>query len=154
MLFLYGILYSIDPVKTAGAWTYSNNIIVEILPILLIVYASMAAFNFIPEEKLKKSIAKTEGFFQYLIMALLGTFSHGPIYAWYPLLSDLNKRGLTYGSIGTYLFSKGIKLTLLPLMFYYFGVKLTILFSLTLFILSFVQGFVIDKLLKKEDTAD
>ena len=113
----------------------------------------MAAFNFIPEKKLKQSIEKTEGFFQYLILSLLGMVSHGPIYAWYPLLSDLHKRGLTYGSVGTYLFSKGIKLTLMPLMIYYFGVKLTLFFTLVLFVLSFVQGYALDLILKKNDTA-
>jgi uncharacterized membrane protein YraQ (UPF0718 family) len=82
-------------------------------------------------------------------MSVLGMISHGPIYAWYPLLKDLGNRGLTEGSIAAYLFSKGIKLTLLPIMIHYFGFPLTAWFTLTLFVLSFLQGYIIDLFMKK-----
>ena len=149
VIFIYIILFVLNADKTTKSILYSLNIMKEIIPILGIIYIFMVIFNFIPEKKLKNFIQKTKGFYQYLVLSLLGMISHGPIYAWYPLLKDLHERGLSYGSIGAYLFSKGIKLTLLPLMIYYFGLKLTILFSITLFVLSFVQAFLIDLLIKK-----
>lgn len=148
VLLVYGALYLVDSTKTAGALGYALGIMWDILPILGIIYVFMVAFNFIPEKRLKASIQKTQGLTQYLILSLLGMISHGPIYAWYPLLSDLRKRGLTQGSVATYLFSKGIKLTMIPITAYYFGLPFTLVFSLTLFILSFVQGILVDLLMR------
>jgi uncharacterized membrane protein YraQ (UPF0718 family) len=149
VLIAYGVLFVIDSEKTGISTLYSLKIMKDILPILAIVYIFMALFNFIPEKHLKSYIQKTTGFYQYLIMSVLGMISHGPIYAWYPLLKDLGNRGLTEGSIAAYLFSKGIKLTLLPIMIHYFGFPLTAWFTLTLFLLSFLQGYLIDLFMKK-----
>ena len=133
-MLLYLALTLISKEKVLMAVGYSLEVFKEILPILLIVYVFMVAFNFIPEKRLKASIQKSEGFFQYLILSVLGMVSHGPIYAWYPLLSDLRKKGLTEGAIAAYLFSKGIKLTLIPIMALYFGLTFTLVFSLTLYL--------------------
>ncbi len=154
VLLLYIVLFFIDQNKTMESLTYGLKIFRDILPIFGIIYIFMVVFNFIPEKKLKSYMQKTTGFFQYFVLSLLGMISHGPIYAWYPLLKDLKNRGLTYGSIAAYLFSKGIKLTLLPLIIHYFGIKLTVIFSVTLFILSFLQAFLIDLFMKSNTPAD
>ncbi|MBN2260566.1 MAG: hypothetical protein JW702_08470 [Clostridiales bacterium] len=153
VIITYLILFYFNKVKTIDSFTYAWGIFIEIIPILGLIYIFMVIFNFIPEKKLRAYMQKTSGFYQYLILSLLGMISHGPIYAWYPILSDLKTRGLTYGSIGAYLFSKGIKLTLIPLMIYYFGAKLTVLFSATLFSLSFIQAFLIDLFMNEKKSA-
>ncbi|MEA2074619.1 MAG: hypothetical protein U9O85_02630 [Euryarchaeota archaeon] len=43
-----------------------------------------------------------------------GIISHGPIYIWYPLLKELRDRGMRSGLIAAFMYSRAIKIPLLP----------------------------------------
>ena len=144
MILIYVILYFLYPEKTFNAILYVIEIIKEILPILLFVYVFMVAFAFINEKKLKEYIQKAPMFVKYILLSLLGTLSHGPIYAWYPLLKELNQKGISKGAIGTFLYSRGIKLTLLPMLVSFFDLKYAIILTITTLIFSLIEGIVID----------
>jgi uncharacterized membrane protein YraQ (UPF0718 family) len=47
----------------------------------------------------------TVGFIQYFILSLLGTVSHGPIYAWYPLMNNFHEKGVHYDPIASFLYA-------------------------------------------------
>ena len=132
------------------AMAYVLGIVIEIIPILILVYVFMVAFTFIKPNHLKKMIQESHPVLRYLLMGILGTLSHGPIYAWYPFLKDLYEKGLTKGSIGAFLYARGIKLTLIPLFISFFGLKYVLLFMVFLFIFSLVEGFFLDLFLKRD----
>ncbi len=140
----YIVLYFIDSVKTIAAINYVIAIILEIIPILLIVYVIMVIFSLLDEKKLKKAIDKAPKLLKYVLMSILGTISHGPIYAWYPFLKDLNEKGLSRGPIGTFLYSRGIKLTLIPMLVSFFDLKFVIILTITTLVFSVFEGFLID----------
>jgi uncharacterized membrane protein YraQ (UPF0718 family) len=71
---------------------------------------------------------------------LAGVISHGPMYAWYPLLTDLRRHGMHDGLITCFFFARAIKVPLLPLMVDYFGWRFTITLSLYILLGSLVQG--------------
>ncbi|MFO7849816.1 MAG: hypothetical protein R6V67_07645 [Spirochaetia bacterium] len=50
-----------------------------------------------------------------------GTLSHGPVFAWYPFLSDLQGKGVSNGKIAAFLFARAVKIPLLAAMVFYFG---------------------------------
>ena len=144
MIVIYIILYFIYPEKTLNSLKYVFNIIKEILPILLLVYIFMLGFAFINEQKLKTYIEKAPMALKYLLMSALGTLSHGPIYAWYPFLKELNKKGLSMGTMGTFLYSRGIKLVLLPMLVSFFDIKYAIILTVTTLVFSIIEGIIID----------
>ncbi len=107
----------------------------------------------INEKKLKSVVENSPQFVQYLVMTVFGTFSHGPMYAWYPLMKGFHEKGISYGSIATFLYARGIKLAMMPALISYFGIKYTIVLTTYLVIFSNIQGFVVDILIKDKAQA-
>lgn len=144
MLIVYFILLMIDSNKTFLSVEYVWVIIKEIIPILFIVYIFMLLMSFINENKLKRYIDRAPMLLKYSLMAVLGTLSHGPIYAWYPFLGDLHEKGISKGSVSTFLYARGIKLTLLPMLISFFDLKFAIILTITTFLFSILQGMIMD----------
>jgi uncharacterized membrane protein YraQ (UPF0718 family) len=149
VILIYLTLYFISPIKTTEAITYSFGIIKEIIPILFFVFIITTLFNLIDEKKLKQKIQTTKNKNKYFLMSLLGVISHGPVYAWYPFLKNVKEKGMSNGSLSVFIYTRGIKIALIPIMIGYFGAKFTILFTILIFIFSFIQGVLIDKIVNE-----
>lgn len=147
MIISYALFFIFDFDRAGLAFEYVWSILVELLPILLLVYIFMFLNTFVKEKKLKKFIQTAPIVVQYILMSLLGTLSHGPIYAWYPLLEDFHKKGISYGHIASFLYARGIKLTLLPMLVLYFDLKYAIILTIVLFTFSVVEGYLINFLI-------
>ena len=79
-----------------------------------------------------------------IISALFGIVSHGPIYVWYPLLRDLKQHGMRSGLVAVFLYNRAIKIPLLPIMIFYFGVFFVIILCIYMIIASVFQGKIIE----------
>jgi uncharacterized membrane protein YraQ (UPF0718 family) len=150
VLILYIVLAFVNPGNILEATGYSLKILISVLPILLLVLLFMFLFNLIDEKKLKKVIENSPQFIQYMVMTFLGTFSHGPIYAWYPLMKEFHDKGISYGSVASFLYARGIKLTLMPILVSYFGLKFTIILTVYMLVFSYIQGILVDLLVDKK----
>ena len=73
--------------------------------------------------------------------------SSGPIYMWYPLLSDLKKKGLNSGFIACFLYNRSIKIAILPMAILYFGWKYVLVLSVVMILMSVAQALLINKLI-------
>lgn len=144
MLGLYSILYLISPEKMMSAIQYVAAIVWDILPILVLVYLFMFGMSFLNEKKLKKNIERAPSLVKYILMSLLGTLSHGPIYAWYPFLNDLHDKGISKGNVAAFLYARGIKLTLLPMLVAFFDLKYAVVLTSVTFSFAIIQGFMMD----------
>jgi len=133
----------------------SNNIIISlqsswiiffnILPILIFVIFLMGISNyFLKPNKVSKYLGKESGLKGWLLSALFGIISHGPIYVWYPLLEDLKKNGMRTGLIAVFLYNRAIKIPLLPIMVFYFGIIFVITLCIYMIIASIIQGKIIE----------
>jgi uncharacterized membrane protein YraQ (UPF0718 family) len=60
------------------------------------------------------------------------------------LLKDLRKKGLSQGTIATFLYARGIKLTLLPMLVSFFDLKFAIILTVTTFVFAIIEGLIID----------
>ncbi|MEA1974283.1 MAG: hypothetical protein U9N10_01850 [Bacillota bacterium] len=146
----YVILLFVNKSATLKALKYSVELFKTVAPVLLLVLVFMFIFNLIDEKKLKSVIERSPQFLQYLMMTLFGIFSHGPIYAWYPLMKDFHRKGISYGSIATFLYARGIKFAMLPALISYFGIKYTIILTIYLVIFANIQGILVDIIMKDE----
>lgn len=125
---------------------FSLNLLIKIVPVFAVIFVLMVGFEyFISEEKIKKYLGASSGKKRWIIAIGAGILSSGPIYAWYPLLGDLKKKGVGFGLIATFIYSRAIKLPLLPIMAYFFGIKYTIVLTVVLIIASIVQGIIFEK---------
>lgn len=144
MMISYGLFFLINKNQALDAVDYVIDIFKDLIPILIFVYIFMVAMSFIHEKKLKKTIERVPMLVKYILMSILGTLSHGPIYAWYPFLKDLNEKGISKGHVASFLYARGIKLTLLPMLISFFDLKFAIILSIVIFIFAIIQGIFID----------
>ena len=100
-----------------------------------------------PQFILKHS--KEKGIKKWFFAVVGGIISLGPIYVWYPLLKDLRDKGLDEGLIACFLYNRSIKIVVLPLAVFYFGIQYVAVLCLVMIIASVAQGLLIDKLMNK-----
>jgi len=132
--------------KATIALNKALTTLATIAPIFILIIFLTAIINFfVSPKKLAKHLGQESGFRGYLIALSAGIVSHGPMYAWYPLIEDLKKHGLKSGLIVTFFYARGLKLPMLPIMAAYFGLFYTVVVSLLLIVFSLLQGYIVDK---------
>jgi uncharacterized membrane protein YraQ (UPF0718 family) len=146
----YIVLIFLDSGLFFRAFTFSLETIFKIIPVFILVFLLIFLNTiFLNGSEIKKHLGENGGFKGWLISIAGGIISSGPIYMWYPFLSDLQEKGMKKSFIAAFLYSRAIKIPLLPLMIFYFGVPFTIFFNFILLIFSFLNGFFVQLILEK-----
>src|SRR4030042_6776108 len=107
----YGILgiYDFDLLK--NALSALAGLIARIAPILLLVFIVMFLTNlFSQSNRLVRFLGKGSGLRGWMVAIGGGIASSGPIYMWYPLLSDLKGKGMKDSFIAAFLYNRGVKI--------------------------------------------
>ncbi len=147
----YIVTLFIDSKKISSALNFFSTTIVKVIPIIFLVFVLMALTNyFVNHKTLVKYMGKKSGIKGWIISIVAGIISTGPIYMWYPLLSELKKQGVRKGLISAFLYNRAIKIPLLPMIILYFGLVYTIILTVVMMLLSVVQGLIIEKILSKK----
>jgi len=125
------------------------NLLKQIIPALLIVFIFMFLSNLFFKPKLIiRFFGEKADIRAWLIVIIGGILSAGPIYAWYPLLSDFKEKGMQNRFIATFLYNRAVKIPLLPMMVYYFSLPFAIILSFYMVIFSIINGVLVDKIIK------
>ena len=149
-LLIYASVYFIAPDKVLPIWISFWKIIRQIAPILIVVYLIMLLTNyFVDNQHLQKYMSENVGYKAWGISILAGILSVGPIYIWYPLLKDLQDKGVKDKYLATFLYNRGIKLQWLPVLLLYFGWKYALVLLIVMTILSIFQGIITERLSSK-----
>jgi len=124
-------------------------IIKKIIPIFLLIFILLFLINYlINPKKIVSFLSKGSKVKGWLIFVVSGILSTGPIYAWYPLLKELQEKGIRNGYISAFLYNRSIKIALLPLFIYYFGVTFVVILSLVMIAASILQGVILEKIME------
>ena len=125
------------------------KLLIKLIPVLFGVYLIMFFINWLLKPpKIIRYLGYKSGFKGILIAITGGIISTGPIYVWFSLLADLRNMGMTNFLITIFLYNRAIKIPLLPLIIYYFGLQFTITLTVLLIIFSILDGWLVDKLLQ------
>jgi len=144
VVFLYLLIFQLEPEGLQKSLKASAYLLVKIIPVLLFVIFFMGIINyFVNPKTVSKYVGKGSGIKGWLLAISTGILSHGPIYIWYPLLRDLRNQGMSSGLTAVFLYSRAIKIPLLPLMVFYFGIKFVIVLIIFIIFGSLVEGKVI-----------
>jgi uncharacterized membrane protein YraQ (UPF0718 family) len=145
VIVLYLVLLVIDQKKMQESLILSWNLFVRILPAMLFIILFMGIMNYaVRPGTVMKYMGKAAGGKGWLLAVLTGILSHGPIYAWYPLLKELKTQGAREGLIAVFLYNRAIKIPLLPLLIYYFGLAYAIVLLFYMVAASLIEGVAID----------
>jgi len=113
---------------------------VNIIPMLLVVFILLFISNlYIKPTIIVNYLGKISKIKGWLIAITGGIISSGPIYMWYPLLSDLKKKGAKDSLLVSFLYNRAIKIPLLPLMVYYFGWLFVLVLTFYMVIFSIIR---------------
>lgn len=132
-----------------------GSLIIQILPILAIVFGLIFIFNyFIEPKRVVEFFGRGSGIKGWLIAIVGGIISTGPIYMWYPLLADLKEHGMRNALISTFLYNRAIKLQLIALMIYYFGLAFILILSIYMLIFSIINGYLTEKIVSGKENRE
>ncbi|HHE37963.1 MAG TPA: permease [Candidatus Cloacimonetes bacterium] len=137
VLFVYLLLFFVAPQGFYQSVKISGRIFSSVILILVAVVVLTAIINyFLNPKKITKQLSKNAGLKGWLIATTGGIISHGPPYVWYSLISELQKKGMSKGLSAVFLYTRAIKIPLLPMMIVFFGWNLTIILNLLIIISS------------------
>jgi len=147
VIVLYIILFCLNPKHTYNSFKASGDIFIKLIPVLLLVVLLMGLINhFLRPKAIARYLGKESGIKGWFLAISAGILSHGPIYIWYPMLEDLRKQGMRTGLASVFLYNRAIKIPLLPVMIYYFGLEFTVTLLICVVIASLIGGKVIEML--------
>ena len=146
---IYVVLFFIDNTNFTLVVNKFFDIFKVLIPIFAFIIILTALINyFLKPKQIMKHFGANSGKKGIFYTIIGGILSHGPMYAWYGMLSDMRSHGLKDGLIATFLYARAVKLPLLPLMFGIFGLSYTIILNIYIIIFAILQGKIIDKFLK------
>jgi len=148
ILLIYLLLFIFRQDLFSLVINFFYNILLKIIPIFILVFILMSLTNYFITPKFVTKHLKEKGIKKWFFIIIGGILSTGPIYMWYPLLADLKNKGLNYGLIACFLYNRAIKIPLLPIAIFYFGLKYILILSFVMVIVSIIQGILINKLME------
>ena len=147
VVLLYIVLYFYKIDKIIESLHHLGKNTLQIIPIFIFVIFLTAVINYYyPKQKIAKMLQGKSATKTYVVSLIAGIISHGPVFAWFPLLKDLKDKGVKEGGLVTFFYGRGIKLTLLPVMISYFGQLYTIIFIGYIAVAAVLQGIIYEKL--------
>jgi len=145
----YIILFFVDYNNALVSIDKFIKIFITLIPIFIFIIILTALINyFLKPKQILKHFGEDSGKMGIFYSLLGGILSHGPMYAWYGMLKDMKSHGLKDGLIVTFLYSRAIKLPLLPLMIDIFGITYTIVINMYIIVFSIIQGKIMDQYMK------
>jgi len=149
-LIAYGILAVYDLGLLKNALSTLAGLIARIAPILLLVFGVMFLTNlFFESNRVIRFLGVGSGLRGWMLAIAGGIVSSGPIYMWYPLLSDLKEKGMKDSLIAAFLYNRAIKIPLIPMMIYYFGWPFALILSIYQVLFSVGNGILVQFLARE-----
>jgi len=147
VILLYIILYLLNPNSIYKPLNVSLNIFIQIIPVIIMVIVLMGFSNYFLKPKIiLKYLGRESGTKGWILAIVFGIVSHGSIYVWYPFLKDLHKQGMKTSLIAVFLYNRAIKIPLLPIMIFYFGIPFVIVLMIYMILASVIEGKVLENI--------
>lgn len=146
VLSLYLLTLLFNKILFIKSLLYAKEVIIGVIPILIIIFIFTFLSNlWLTGNKVNRLLITKAGPLQYFGAIIFGILSSGPIYMWYPLLSELKEKGLKNSLITIFLYNRAVKIPLMPMIIYYFGIPF--LFVTTFFMITFslINGYFVDR---------
>jgi len=146
VLGIYGLSGIIDASQTSRAIASFMQLLDKVLPVLVLVFLLIFVIDlFLNPKRIETYLGQKSGIKGWLVAIIGGILATGPIYAWYAVLSELKQKGMRASLVAVFLYSRAVKLPLLPLLVHYFGIHYTMVLVLYLVIFSLISGLVMER---------
>lgn len=147
VLVAHGVVALLDPEAAGQALRLFGKVMQGVLPALVITFVLLLATDLFFQPKwIRRRLGREAGATGWLLAAVGGVLATGPVYAWYPLLGELREKGMHPSLAAVFLYSRAIKLPLLPVMIHYFGGAYTLVLCFYILGFSAINGALVAKL--------
>jgi uncharacterized membrane protein YraQ (UPF0718 family) len=124
------------------------KLIIQIVPVLWFVFVLMFLMNYFVNNDLLKKYMWDEAWIKGWFIAIFWwILSAWPVYAWYPLMEDLQKKWIKDRYLVTFLYNRWIKLQWAPVLISYFGLEYSIILMLVMAVFSIPQWLITERLI-------
>jgi len=147
VIIIYVIVAWVNFTIFSSSLIFFYRLIVKIVPIFVLIFILMTFTNLFITPHFITRHFKEPGIKKWIFVIIGGILSTGPIYMWYPLLADLREKGVDNGFIAAFLYSRAIKIPLLPVIIFYFSLKYIIALTVVMIGFSVIQGITVNKIL-------
>ena len=131
VLVIYLILLAVAPDRAwIGVKAAANVIRQAILPLCLAFGMMLVLNRFITPDHVSRFLGGGMGIIGIFLSAAAGVISMGPVFAWYPFLESLRKKGASDFHLANFLSHRAVKPALLPMMILYFGWRFSLVFTI------------------------
>ncbi len=146
VLVLYLFLLFVNFSLTKEAIIGSVQLFKQIIPVFLLVFVFMFLSKiFFKPDKISRLVGEKAGLKGWLISIIAGVLSSGPIYMWYPLLADFKEKGMKDSFIAVFLYNRAVKIPLIPMMIFYFGLPFVLTLTFYMILFSIINGVLVEK---------
>lgn len=150
----YAIVAVAEPASAARALSFFGRVMAQVLPVLGLVFVLLfLADLLLDKQRVKRYLGRQSGLKGWLAAIFAGVLAVGPIYGWYAVLAEMRQKGMREALIAAFLYSRALKLPLLPLMIHYFGIAYTVTLSLCILLFALFNGIVVERLTTNRDQA-
>ncbi len=140
-------MWQIAPGLSAESLGYFLQVMSRLLPVFGLLFLLLWLFNlFARPKQIKHWLGGQSGSRGWIFSILGGVASMGSMYLWYPLLHDLKAHGMRSSLLAAFLYSRAVKIPMLPLMVHYFGTLYTGLYVVNILLFSVLSGVIMERL--------
>jgi uncharacterized membrane protein YraQ (UPF0718 family) len=155
VLVIYAATASVDHALVLRAITVFMQLLDKVLPVLVLVFVLIFAVDLLLDSKrVEKYLGRRSGIPGWLTAIVAGILSTGPVYAWYAVLHDLGHKGMRTSLVSAMLYSRAVKLPLLPLLIHYFGLAYTMVLAFYLIGFSIIGGLLMERVVGVDTVPD
>jgi len=144
----YAIAFIAEPSVARAALTAGWDMLQGMLPAVGLIFLLLFLSGlWLSAERVNRHLGSASGVRGWAAALIGGMLSVGPVYAWYATLSELQAKGMRPALAAAFLYSRGIKLPLLPLLIHYFGWDYTLVLVCYLCLFAVVSGWLLERLI-------
>jgi uncharacterized membrane protein YraQ (UPF0718 family) len=149
----YGATFIIAPSLARQALASFLPMLASLGTVLVLVFLLMFLLDlFLTGERIESWLGSGAGMRGWILAAVAGVLSTGPIYPWYGILAELRRKGMRTALVAVFLYARAIKLPLFPAMAHYFGLRYTVVLSLFIAGFSILSGLAMERLARFKET--
>jgi len=149
---LYLILGLWNPQIVFAALEEFLTLLKKMLPVLGVVFALLFLSGLVLNPKaVARYLGKGADIRAWPVAVIAGILSAGSIYLWYPLLGDLKSKGMRDALIAVFLYNRAVKIPLLPMMIYYFGIRIVVILTILMILFSVLNGLLVERLVSAQE---
>ncbi len=150
VIVLYLTVFFFSKGKFFAIWHSFYKLMFSIVPVLFFVFILMFLVNYFVSNEILRKYMWEESWLKWWFIAIFGwILSAWPIYAWYPLMEDLQKKWIKNRYLAAFLYNRWIKLQWAPVLITYFWLTYSVILLIVMAILSIPQWIIVEKFTKK-----